>query len=161
MEWVQVFTCPTLLHLFHWIAPLDRIKQDRRSFQDFPLLAGTVWRGSSCECHESQVTNTTLSVPSLTAAPEAAQNAISPSFHFLHFPFNLSAATKDPATDTQQKRAFYQVAGLSAFWMCYFWKLKFANKPDLLSWNWFTIPYRQHFKKLFWANYILSWFPSD
>lgn len=64
-------------------------------------------------------------------------------------------------TDTQQKRAFYQISGISAFWMCYFWKFEFANKPGLLSWNWFTIPYRQHIKKLFWANYILNWFPSD
>lgn len=83
-------------------------------------------------------------------------------FPFPTFPFLIQVLSlRIQNADTQQQRALYRMASRSAFWMYYLWKFKLANKLDLVSWNWFIIPYIQHFKKLFWANYILSWSPGE
>lgn len=161
MQWLQVFTCPTLLHLFHWIAPLDTIKQTGDHFR-----ISHPWQALSGEAHPVSATRAKSQTQPWVSLP-SQQHLRLPKMQFL--PLFISYISlliwvlplRTQPLIPSRKKAFYQVAGLSAFWMCYFWKLKFANKPDLLSWNWFTIPYRQHFKKLFWANYILSWFPSD
>lgn len=130
-------------------------------FQIFLSLAGAVWKGTSMY-HENPSHKHTPNSPFPPSSTWGCPNCNFSIFSFPTPPFLIWVLSlRTQVTDTQQKRAFYQISGISAFWMCYFWKFEFANKPGLLSWNWFTIPYRQHIKKLFWANYILNWFPSD